>query len=127
MTSEMGCIQERRCTTNGEREAPQRGKAHAFQVGSGRGHDWQRPLPMMAANAANDGSGRCQPKFIPKFICDDEINFPPIRNLSSYTVESFRTVEKTVKPSPLNSRRSVRPADSRYGLITTLKGSPVLT
>jgi hypothetical protein len=35
-------------------------------------------------------------------------------------------VEKTVKPSPLNSRRSVRPADSRYGVITTLKGSPVL-
>jgi hypothetical protein len=32
-------------------------------VGSGRGHDWQRPLPMMAANAANDGSGRCQPFF----------------------------------------------------------------
>ncbi|MBR2234786.1 MAG: hypothetical protein IJ892_07000, partial [Prevotella sp.] len=51
-----------------EREAPQREKGHAFQVGSGRGHDWQRPLPMMAANAANDGSGRCQPKF----TSDDE-------------------------------------------------------
>jgi hypothetical protein len=64
MTSEMGRIQERRRTTNREREAPQREKGHAFQVGSGRGHDWQRPLPMMAANAANDGSGRCQPKFV---------------------------------------------------------------
>ena len=31
---------------------------------------------------------------------------------------------ETVKPSPLNSRRSVRPADSSYGVITTLKGSP---
>ena len=64
----MGCIQERWGTTNREGEAPQREKGHAFQVGSGRGHDWQRPLPMMAANAANDGSGRCQPKF----TSDDE-------------------------------------------------------
>ena len=35
-------------------------------------------------------------------------------------------VIETLKASPLNSRRSERPADSRYGVITTLKGSPVL-
>ena len=76
MTSEMVCIQESRRTTNREREAPPREKGHAFQVGSGRGHDWQRPLPMMAANAANDGSGRCQPKF----VSDDEYRRMVIRN-----------------------------------------------
>ena len=76
MTNEMGWIQERRSTTNREREAPQREKAHAFQVGSGRGHDWQRPLPMMAANAATNGSGRCQPKF----ASDDAYREMVIRN-----------------------------------------------
>ncbi len=40
-------------------------KHRAFWVGSGRGHDWQRPLPMMAAGGNNDGSGRCQPVFTP--------------------------------------------------------------
>ncbi len=69
MTSEMGCIHEKWRTTNREREAPQREKGHAFQVGSGRGQYWQRPLPIMAANADMNGSGRCQPKF----ITDDEI------------------------------------------------------
>ncbi|MBR6998661.1 MAG: hypothetical protein IKI19_07675, partial [Prevotella sp.] len=42
-----------------------RGKHHAFWVGSDRPHDWQRPLPMMAAVGNNDGSGRCQPVFTP--------------------------------------------------------------
>ena len=35
-------------------------------------------------------------------------------------------VIETLKASPLNSRRSERPADKRYEVITTLKGSPVL-
>ena len=34
-------------------------------------------------------------------------------------------VEKTLKASPLNSRRSERPADNKYWVITTLKGSPL--
>jgi hypothetical protein len=34
-------------------------------------------------------------------------------------------VIETLKVSPLNSRRSERPADNRCGVITTLKGSPV--
>ena len=63
----MGCLQEIRRTANREGEAPPREKGHAFSVGSGRGHDWQRPLPIMAAHAANDGSGRCQPKFIDEY------------------------------------------------------------
>ena len=43
------------------------------------------------------------------------------------TFNLYVAVEKTLKASPLNSRRSVRPADNRYGMATTLKGSPVLT
>ena len=46
-----------------------------------------------------------------------------------YLVLSFSTctVEKTVKPSPLNSRRSVRPADRMIEGTSTLKGSPTYT
>ena len=40
-------------------------KHRAVWVGSGRPHDWQRPLPIMAAGGNNDGSGRCQPVFTP--------------------------------------------------------------
>ncbi len=48
----MGWIQERRRTSNREREAPQRKKGMLFRlaaggdiIGSERRHEWQRPLP----------------------------------------------------------------------------------
>ena len=131
------------------RQINDRGYALQISVGSGRCHSWRRSLPSLAAAAANHVPARCQPKKhgpfpaavppAPCLSCAASPECTPFRSssamltcMSSLFSELLTkihqpTVEKTVKPSPLNSRRSVRPADSRYGLITTLKGSPVLT
>ena len=52
-------------TANWDRAWRSGEKHRAVWVGSGRPHDWQRPLPIMAAGGNNDGSGRCQPVFTP--------------------------------------------------------------